>query len=234
LAALLKPDVAAAYRPFNATDAAVAAKREIEIELGPLGYLTEPGDRSLVAPSLILNWGFAERWEVVLEGRQFVPLDRPAGEPELRIEDTALSLKGILRSGSLQDGSGPSVACEAGLLLPTWRGESGTGVQGALIVSQRWRSATVHVNAAAFLTRSGEPGGSGGLIVEGPDRWVVRPVAEVLVEGERKATSASSVLVGAIWRVRDGFSVDAGLRLARSQGTTATELRAGLTWGFTL
>lgn len=234
LGVLLEPAVAAAYRPFNSTDAAIAKKRAIEIELGPLGYLSEAGGHFLVIPSLILNWGFAQGWEVVLEGRQFVRLETLAAEPHLRIEDTAASLKGILRRGSMQDGAGPSIAMEVGVLLPTRHGESGTGAQGTIIASQRWRFATVHVNASAFVARSGDPGGSGGLIVEGPDRWVVRPVAEVLVEGERNATPGSSTLVGAIWRVRDNLCFDAGLRRARSRGATATELRAGLTWGFPL
>jgi hypothetical protein len=39
LAILLEPGVAAAYRPFDSTDAAIAGEREIEIELGPPAYL---------------------------------------------------------------------------------------------------------------------------------------------------------------------------------------------------
>jgi len=37
-----------AYRPFDGTDAAVAETGEIEIELGPLEYLRERGERSLL------------------------------------------------------------------------------------------------------------------------------------------------------------------------------------------
>jgi hypothetical protein len=41
---LAMPRLAFAYRPFDSTDAAVAAKGEVELELGPLGFLrTGPG-----------------------------------------------------------------------------------------------------------------------------------------------------------------------------------------------
>ena len=73
-AVLAAPLDARAYRPFNSTDAAVAEKGQVEIELGPFGLVQEGSDRWLVAPSVILNWGFADRWELVLEGRHFVHL----------------------------------------------------------------------------------------------------------------------------------------------------------------
>src|SRR5207253_9284581 len=56
-----------AYRPFDGTDAAVAGRGELEIELGPAGLLRIGPDRFLVAPALIVNLGFADRWELVLE-----------------------------------------------------------------------------------------------------------------------------------------------------------------------
>ncbi len=223
---------ASAYRPFNSTDAAVAAKGEMEIEFGPVGYLVQGPDKALVAPSLILNWGVADRWEAVLEGRHFVQLGSEIREPRLRVEDTALSLKGVLREGSLQEKTGLSVATEIGVLLPTIHGDSGVGAEWALIVSQRWQDLTVHVNGAAAWTRAHEPGVFGGVILEGHDAWAVRPVAEVFVESERGSPTTVSGLVGTIWRIREGLSCDAGVRLARAGGVDTTELRVGLTWGF--
>jgi hypothetical protein len=41
---------ALAYRPFDGSDAAVAATGEIEIELGPVEYLREGAERTLFAP----------------------------------------------------------------------------------------------------------------------------------------------------------------------------------------
>lgn len=225
------PVVARAYRPFNSTDAAVADRGYMELELGPLGYLVQGPDRALVAPSAILNWGFADRWELVLEGRHFVQLGSQIHEPRLRVEDTALSVKHVLRDGTLQEKSGLSVATEAGALLPTVNGESGAGAEWAVIASQRWTDVTVHVNGAVAWTRAHEPGAFGGVIVEGHDAWPVRPVAEVFVEAERGSAPTVSGLVGTIWRVREGLSFDAAVRRARTGGEDTTELRVGLTWG---
>lgn len=230
--AVLWPLTASAYRPFNSTDAAIAAKSEVEIEVGPLGYVVEGTDRSLVAPSLVLNWGVADGTEVVLEGRHFVELGSKIEEPRLRVEDTALSVKHVLREGTLQAKGGPSVATELGALLPTINGEGGVGAEAALIVSQRWPDLTVHVNGAAAWTRAHTPAVFGGIILEGHDAWAVRPVAEIFVEGERDLPTTVSGLLGSIWRVSDALSFDAAVRLARAGRVNATELRLGLTWGF--
>jgi hypothetical protein len=117
-------------------------------------------------------------------------------------------------------------------LLPATGGDSGTGAELAVIVSQRWADLTVHLNGAVLWTRAHEPGALGGLILEGHDAWAVRPVAEVLVEGERDSPTTVSGLIGAIWRAREGLSFDAGVRLARAGSVDTTELRLGLTWGF--
>lgn len=223
---------ASAYRPFDTTDAAVAAKGEMELELGPVGYVSEGSDRALVAPSLVLNWGFADRWEAVLEGRHVVGLGRNIQGQRLRVEDTALSLKGVLREGSLQEKTGLSVATELSALLPTLNGDPGAGAEGALIVSQRWPDLTVHATGAAAWTRAHTPGVLGGIILEGHDTWAVRPVAEATVEWERDVPTTISGLLGTIWRVADGLSLDAGVRLAHAGGVNTTEIRAGLTWGF--
>ncbi|HEX8909472.1 MAG TPA: hypothetical protein VF805_09735 [Anaeromyxobacteraceae bacterium] len=228
------PVAARAYRPFDSTDAAVAARGELEIELGPLGYVVQGGDKALVVPSLILNWGFAERWEAVLEGRHFVELGNDLREPRLRVQDTALSLKWVLREGSLQEKAGPSVATELGALLPTVHGDSGVGAEWALIVSQRWRDLTVHLNGAAAWTRAHAPGVFAGIILEGHDAWAVRPVAEVFVEHERDLPTTVSGLLGTIWRASDKLSLDAAVRRARAGDVDTTELRVGLTWGFSV
>src|SRR2546429_3872977 len=59
---------AQAYRPFDGTDAAVAETGEVEIELGPVGYLRDGADRTLFAPNARINYGFTPGWEAVLEG----------------------------------------------------------------------------------------------------------------------------------------------------------------------
>jgi hypothetical protein len=229
------PLAALAYRPFNSTDAAVADRGEVEIELGPVGFVKEGTDRFLVAPSVIFNWGFARAWELVLEGRHFVQLGQEITPPRFRIEDSALSVKHVLREGTLQEKAGPSVAAEAALLLPTINGgDAGVGGEGTVIVSQRWPDLTVHLNGAVAWTRAHRPGLFAGTILEVHDAWVIRPVGEVFLEAERDVPTAVSALVGAIWRLRDGLSLDAALRLARAGGVNTTELRAGLTWAFSV
>lgn len=231
-AGLAVPAAARAYRPFDSTDAAVAEKGQVEIELGPLGLVREGSENTLVAPAVILNWGFAERWELVLEGRDFVHLGSAAPPPRLRVDDNALSLKTVLREGCLQDKSGVSVAAELSALLPAINGESGAGAEATLIASQRTEAVTVHLNGAAAFTRAHAAGWFAGLIAEGHDTWAVRPVAELFVEGEGSLPVTVSGLAGAIWRVRDDLSLDAAIRLARAGGVDTTELRAGLTWAF--
>jgi len=95
---------------------------------------------------------------------------------------------------------------------------------------------TLHLNVTNEYTRSHEYALFLGMIVEGPDAWPVRPVAELFVErefGERRLTSGltESALLGLIWRARENLSFDLGARLSHEQ-QTAEELRAGLTWGF--
>lgn len=219
-----------AYRPFDSTDAAVADRGELELELGPLGYLAQGSDGSLVAPSVTLNWGFADRWEAVLEGRHLVQLGSELNEPRERVEDVAVSLKHILREGSLQGQGGVSVATELGALLPTLRDEPGLGVEWTLVASRRWTDLSLHLDGTAAWTRAHEPAAFGGLVFEGPDRWPVRPVAELFVETERRAPTTVSGLVGTIWRVRERLSLDAAVRRGRADGIWTTEIRLGLTW----
>lgn len=119
-------------------------------------------------------------------------------------------------------------------LLPTVHGDPGMGAQGALILSQPWQAMTVHLNGQFVWTRAHEPGGFGGLILEGPDAWPVRPVAEIFVEGERGSPTTRSALLGGIWRVRDWLSFDLGVRGARVGGDAVAEIRLGLTWAFAL
>ncbi|MCI0407725.1 MAG: hypothetical protein L0191_04020, partial [Acidobacteria bacterium] len=200
-------------------------------ELGP-AYLSEDSMRFLVAPDLKLNWGFASLWEVVLEGRNILPLNAGPDEPNFRIVDTGLFLKGVLREGSLQGRTGPSLATEVGVLLPTVHGEPGTGASAACIVSQRWKGATLHLNGAVELTQSHTLGLFGGMILEGPYAWPVRPGAEVVVEDERDGGRVTSGILAVIWRLRENLSLDFGYKRARERDESIRELRAGLTWTF--
>jgi hypothetical protein len=229
LTALCHP--ASAYRPFDGTDAAVAAKGEMEIELQPAGRLRDESGTSLIAPATVINYGFAEHWEAVLEGLGQTPLS-PPGPTNLMA--AGAFLKGVVVPGSLQGKSGPSVATEFGVLLPDSTGNSGVGASLAAIVSQRWDWGTIHLNAETALTRDHHGDVFLGAILEGPSKWKVRPVAEIFYENEFGTTRTLSGLVGLIYQVRDNLSFDVAIRHALTNGHPANEIRAGVTFGFPL
>jgi len=165
--------------PFNGTDAAVADVGELEFELQPAGLLQEDANQTLVAPWLVTNFGFAKNWEAVLEGKVQTPLS--SNEPP-RLTDAGLSLKYVLREGSLQDKSGPSIATEFGTLLPGIGADAGTGGTWVTIISERWDWGTIHLNLQPSLTRDHRAELFVSTILEGPSKWKVRPVAEVFFD----------------------------------------------------
>ena len=221
---------AAAFRPFDGTDAAVVEPNKIEIELGPVEYVREADERRLTAPNVRLNYGFAERWEAVLEGQTTHGLSATARRTS-QIEN-GFFLKGVLREGVLQDKSGPSIATEFGVLPPGINDQHGTGGSVAGIVSQRWEVLTLHLNAAAAVTRQQHADLFLSAIAEGPHDWPVRPVAEVVYERDFGRLETKSALIGAIWQVRDDLAFDLGLRSGRVNDQSLGEIRAGVTFSF--
>jgi hypothetical protein len=183
---------------------------------------------------VVANVGIVPTWEAVLQGRNLVRLDHAQGEARVELADTALLLKGVLRQGTLQEATGPSVATEFGVLLPTVHGERGAGATLNGILSQAWPVATLHVNTAATLTRAQRFDLFVGTILEGPYVWTVRPAVEVFVEREFGDALTRSVLLAAIWRVRENLSFDVGLRRAWVDDLHVSELRLGFTWDFPL
>jgi hypothetical protein len=222
---------ASAYRPFDGTDAAVADKDKFEIELQPAGLLKDASGKTLIAPVARFNYGYTENWEAVLEGQFENPLS-PSGPASLRA--AGAFLKGVLREGSLQDKTGPSVATEFGVLLPDSQGNSQFGASLAGIVSQRWDWGVIHLNGVAELTREHRADLFAGMIIEGPSKWTVRPVAEVFYEKEFGKAETLSGLVGLIWQVREDLSFDVGVRHALTNGQPVNELRAGMTVAFSV
>ena len=221
---------AAAFRPFDGTDAAVVEPDKVEIEIGPTEYVRQGDERMLIAPNVRLNYGFAKGWEAVLEGQATHGLSATASRTS-QIEN-GFFLKGVLREGVLQDQPGPSIAMEFGVLLPGINDQHGTGGSIAGILSQRWEPIMVHFNAGAVETREQHADLFLGTIVEGPHDWPVRPVAEIVYERDFGRAEVKSALVGAIWQVRDNLAVDVGLRGGRANDHTLAEIRAGLTFSF--
>jgi hypothetical protein len=220
-----------AYRPFDGTDAAVAKRGEMEIELQPAGRLRDDNGTSLIAPATVINYGLSDDWEAVFEGQGQTSLSPPG---PTSLTTAGAFLKHVLVPGSLQDKTGPSIATEFGVLAPDSTGSSGFGASLAGIVSQRWDWGTIHLNAQTALTREHHGDLFLSAILEGPSTWTVRPVAEIFYEKEFGKAETFSGLVGLIYRVSDDLSFDVAIRHALTNGRPVNEIRAGLTFGFPL
>ena len=229
LALCLVAHPAAAYRPFDGTDAAVADLGETEIELQPFGYQRTGSQSAAVAPFVVYNYGFADRWEMVLQTEMLTPITG-GGQPS--IAATGAFLKYVIVPGVLQEKSGISVATEFGPLLPGLNADSGVGFSWAGIVSQRGDWGTAHFNVEANLTRDHQAEAFLGVILEGPSTWKVRPVFETFYDKVWTQGESRSVLVGAIWQVDHDLSLDAAYRYAIVDGHPVNEIRAGLTFAF--
>src|SRR4051812_11197654 len=84
---------AAAYRPFDGTDAAVADPGEAEVEFGPAGVLRQGSERTLIAPALVLNLGIAKNWEAVLQSEAQTTL--PSAPAHTSVVGNGAFLKGV-------------------------------------------------------------------------------------------------------------------------------------------
>src|SRR4051794_34363616 len=96
-----------AYRPFDQTDADVVEHRRVEIELGPVAVERSSEELVLIAPALIVNYGIRPRVELVVEGKNERSLHSSMDE-RWRPRDLAVSIKGLVRRGSLQGADGLS------------------------------------------------------------------------------------------------------------------------------
>ena len=220
-----------AYRPFDGTDADVAAHGEFELELGPTHYYRQGDQNFLIAPTTVMNLGIFERTELVLDFENSVALGTLSpGEPRDSATDSDVLVKYVLREGVLQGKTGVSLAAEAGPLLPDINGTAAFGASLALILSYQWSFGALHWNEWAEYTRQQDFSLFSGVILEGPHDWTVRPVAEFFVEREFGVETTYSGLVGAIWTVQDSLALDLGVRAASIEGESAEEVRLGFTW----
>jgi hypothetical protein len=224
----LSPLAARAYRPFDGTDADVAEFHELELEIGPVGYYAQGNAHSFVSGGVI-NFGFAPRFELVIQGFDYVSVD--ARSPELnRFADTAVFVKHIWRDGCLQEKEGPSFATEIGPLLPIVSDAKDFGAYvGGILTTCLGQSLIIHWNAEVQVLRASyDLDIFGGAILEPPpSKYVVRPVAEMFVERDFVGIQIYSGLVGAIWRVSERLSLDVAIREAAMAGQKVSEVRAG-------
>ncbi len=68
------------------------------------------------------------------------------------------------------------------------------------------------------------------MFVEGPDDWPVRPAVELNYQREFRTEEQTSILLGAIWKVRDKLELDIGFRHAWINSRPDEQVRAGVTF----
>lgn len=220
-----------AYRPFEGTDANTAEEGTFELEIGA-ARLRRGSKKSLQLPAAVANWGIAHDTEIVLEGQLNRHLGETAEPHRSSLDETAFSIKHVFRRGTLQKAAGPSIAGECGILLPTLYGAASVGASCAVITSLSGPAGAVHLNGALIRTRERLTNRFVGVIVEGPDAWTVRPVAEIITQRIPSEPRINSVLLGAIWKRSENFSFDIALRKGRADGESIAEAKVGLTWSF--
>jgi len=232
LTALLA-SAAQAYRPFDLTDADVAKRHNFEIELGPAELIGVDAEHSLRAPNLSINFGLATGRELTLEGANRVALKATPGEPRAILEDVAFAFKQVLRRGSLQDESGPSLAMEDAVLLPE-RGENHLGAAASLILSSASKRGTTHFNVEAERLPEQRNAGSAGVIFEASDHFGIAPAVELKVEALKGGPPEHSVIFGLIYVPGEETEYDVAVRFAKAADERIFEIRAGMTWQMSL
>ena len=223
---------ASGYRPFVSTDAAVADPKEIEIELGYFTLERTKDENTFIIPRAVVNYGLFKNWEAVAE----FAIQR-APDAEMDVIDPAISLKGVLKEGVLQDKDGLGLAVEASALLPsTEKGEGRFGFEGIAILSDKLGPFTFHLNGGLGIERStGDLVGIWGVIGELPVAKGVRLVGEVNGEKPRREDQRDSALLGIIWQPWSEKNVwfDAGIRRGFTSVAPDWQFTLGITFSFT-
>src|SRR5215470_15061671 len=219
------------YRPFVSTDAAVADPDEIEVELGYFTLQRTHDENTFIIPRAVINYGLFKNWELVAEFAA-----QRAHDAELDVIDSAISLKGVLKEGALQDKDGFGFAVEASALLPSSeKGERRFGFEGIGILSDKLGPFIFHVNGGLGIDRSSDDlVGIWGVIAELPVAKGIRLVAEVNGEKPRRADQRDSALLGVIWRPwsEKNLWFDAGVRRSFTSAAPTWQFTMGLTFSF--
>lgn len=235
----LLPGSAFAQRPLDTTDATVISHGRFELEVQPAGFLRAGSNsKMLIAPDYVATFGLLDRFELSAVGilRISVEDPLPAGT-ERTVFSPGVLAKVLLREGSLQGGSGPSLALEGTFFFPEVNGVDAIGgtVIGAITHD------AVHGYVHGNLAWAGRGDGAqqsliGTIAVQGPLEDTLRPVVEAFFAYDfEQEVGTYSGLFGLQWQLLDSLMLDAGLRLGwvdpkGADGNTLYELRGGLTW----
>lgn len=220
---------ALALRPFEATDADVAAAGAIEVEVGALTVERDDGESAYVVPSLVFNYGLSDTLEFVGE----FELEK-AHDADWELVDPGVFLKTVLRQGVMQGGSGFSLAAEAGALLPSTESDADDfGGEAIVIASGQLAALTYHLNAGGGVERSGESFTLWGMIAELPITGSVKLVSEVSAEQVSGESWERSLLLGFLYESpATGIEWDMAVRKGLTDSATDFTATFGLTLGF--
>ena len=225
----LAAGTARAYRPFDLTDADVAKRHNIEVAMGPAEFKRVGSEHSLLAPNLSIAYGLATGRELTIEGGNLVALESAPDVPRMQIADVALTVKQVLRPGSLQDKPGWSVAMEPAILFPS-RGELHLGAAASLLLSNASKHGTTHFNVEGERLPEAKNAGSVGMIYEAGSHFGVAPAIELKSEAVQGGPPEHSLMFGLIYVPGEEAEYDVALRFARNGDDNIFEVRAGLTW----
>jgi hypothetical protein len=210
----------------------VADLKEMEIELGYFNLEHAEEENTFILPQLVLNYGVARNLEIVGEFEVEKPPDR-----DIELIGPALSLKVILKKGTLQEKNGVSIAIETSLLLPsTVQDERRFGFEAVGIFSKKLSPFTFHINIGGGVDRAEtNPFAIWGVIAELPINSRFRLVGEVNGESVREEAADSSGLLGLIWESPwPNIFLDGGIRRRISGEVPNWMFTMGLTFAFTL
>jgi len=228
LAGVLFTHPAAAYRPFDGTDAEVAEFGELEIEFGT-AYTMSRQPLLLQMPAIVWNLGFWPRFELVLQtNNQLGKVD--GVHPIDQLTDTQLLVKAVLREGWAQEKTGPSVALEVGPWLPNPNGEIAVGGSADLIASFDPRPMVFSVNLQAAYDLEHHVEIFGGVIIEGSRDNAVRPVTEIYAQRAFGGSKIYSALAGVIWKARKEADLDLGVEAFSVDSVPMVRVRFGITF----
>jgi hypothetical protein len=230
---LFAPTPSWAYRPFISTDAAVADPKEVEIEFGYFTLEREKSENAFIIPRVVINYGVFKNWEAVGEFAV-----RRSPDADVNVADPALSIKGVLKEGILQDKEGIGIAVEVSLLLPsTDKEQRHFGFEGIGILTDKLGPFIFHLNGGLGVERStGDLVGIWGVIGELPIATGLRLVGEVNGEKPRREAQSDSALLGLIWQPWPSKNVwfDAGVRHGFTSGAPDWQFTLGITFGFSI
>ncbi len=215
---------------LDANDARTVAPGGLELEFQPAGWYQTfgaEGERYLIAPSVMVYAGLAEGWDLIVIGRGYLGIDG-GDQTRYSITDNGVYTRLLVREGSYAgDDTGPSIAIQLGVILPSWRDEQGAGASAALLVSQEWTQLDLHVNVQVDRRRSGRPGMFATIALEGPLEWPVHGVVEAYVDVE-DGSRELSVLGALSVAPKERWTIGGGVRYFDVDGTRGIEVRLSL------